>query len=81
MFFVCLIGYNYKPTVFIILIALIVIKAIRFIYSLAVKNQIDIKRILICALLISVSVLISTGMNKAVISLNKTELDEQKNLQ
>lgn len=78
VFFVCLIGYNYKPTVFIILIALIIIKAIRFIYSLAVKNQIDIKRILICALLISVPVLISTGMNKAVISLNKTELDEQK---
>lgn len=78
VFFVCLIGYYYKPTVFIILIALIIIKAIRFIYSLTVKNQIDIKCILICTLLITASVIASVAVKSAVFSLNKTELDEQK---
>lgn len=79
MTFLCILGCYYKPTVIIILIALVILKTLVSVERLF-KKELSLKRcacMLLCAV---ISVGCAFGVNKAVCSQNKTVLDEQKKM-
>ena len=79
MAFVCVLGYYYKPTVIIVLIALVIIK----LFVLAEKlfrKKLLLKQCACMLLCIVISVGCAFGVNKAVCSQNKTPLNENRQM-
>lgn len=73
--FVCILGYYYKPTIIIIMIALVIIKFFTFVERLF-RKKISLKSCACMLLCIVLAAGCAVGMNKAVCSQNKTELVE-----
>lgn len=73
--FVCVLGAYYKPTVIIVLIALVIIKLFAFAEKLLRKN-LSLKSCACMFLCIVLAAGCAVGVNKAVGALNKTELVE-----
>lgn len=74
--FLCLLGYFYKPTTVIVLIALIIIKICTHAKK-AIKKQIPLKQLLCLLVCFIITACVVIGINKVVLLQNKTELDEQ----
>lgn len=73
----CGMGYLYKPTVLIGVIALAIIKSFSLLKRL-LCNKLKFKIVVKTSICILMAVLWVAGLNKAVIGMNKTELDENK---
>lgn len=77
--FICILGYYYKPTIIILLIALVILKLFGLTEKI-LRKEISIKRCACMLLCVVISVGCALGVNKAVCSQNKTELDENKQM-
>lgn len=73
----CGIGYLCKPTVAIFLIALAIIELLSIIKKI-LCHRLDIKKNLKIAFCILIAIVGVIGLNKSLLKLNKTELDENK---
>ena len=73
----CEMGYLYKPTVLIGVIALVIIKSFSLLKRL-LHNKLKLKMLVKTSICILMAALCVAGLNKAVIGMNTTELDENK---
>lgn len=74
--FLCFLGYFYKPTTIIVLIALVIIKICTHTKKI-IKRQIPLKRLLCLFFCFIIAAGFAIGIDKVVLLQNKTEMDEQ----
>lgn len=74
--FFCIIGYYYKPTIIILLIALVMLKVCTVIVRI-IRKENFVRQGVCCILSMVVAAGCAIGIQHGVYSLNKTELDEQ----
>lgn len=77
--FVCILGYYYKPTIIIIMIAIAILKLLTLI-SYLLRKALSVKRFACMLLCIAISAGCAFGINKIVCSQNKTEIDGNKKM-
>ncbi len=73
------IGYLYKPTIIILLIAMVIIKMLECL-SKVVRHTINIKMLLQIGVSMLVAIICMSAVNQIVLKVNKTALDENKSM-
>lgn len=77
--FICILGYYYKPTIIILLIALVILKLFSLMEKL-LRKRFFIMQCACMLLCVVISAGCAFGVDRVVTSLNKTELDANKQM-